>query len=110
MIVTDTTQTPDDEVNIPGDATIEGSPSSYERPAHPPTPANARCRTAQLTVRRNVFVQTPAPRLPLYVYWNEDPQSAGRAIANLLHDHGRQGTSDAAAIFALCRPATRRSN
>ena len=105
-IVTDTTQAPDDEVNILGDATIEGitfklpngliiGADSNENAGLPPG--------SQLTIRRNVFTDTTvADALPLYVYWSEDAAVGGvvRIVDNLLHDNaGGAGTSDAGAIF-----------
>ena len=107
-IVTDTTQTPDDEVNILGDATIEGITFQLANGLLIAADAGENAALpngSQLTVRRNVFVQTTgAQAFPLYVYWNEDPAVGGivRVVDNLLHDNtGGSGTSDAAAIFAL---------
>ncbi len=106
-IVTDTTQAPDDEVNILGDATIEGITFQLPNGLIVGADANENAGLppgSQLTIRRSVFTATTvADALPLYVYWSEDPAIGGvvRIVDNLLHDNaGGSGTSDAGAIFA----------
>ncbi len=107
-IITDTTSNPDDEVNILGDATIEGI--TFELPngliigadntANNPLPAGS-----ELDIRRNVFTQsTGAMKQPLEIEWNEDASVGGvvRLANNLIHGNsGGGGPANSAAIFFL---------
>jgi Right handed beta helix region len=106
--ITDTTSNPDDEVNILGDATIQGI--TFQLPngliigadstANNPLPAGS-----ELDIRRNVFTQTTgASKQPLEIEWNEDASVGGvvRIVNNLLHDNsGGGGPANSAAIFFL---------
>jgi len=101
-VVTDTTATPFDRVNILGDATIEGI--TFELPNGLGIVADKDENAAlpagsQLTIRRNVFIQGTSGAT-LGVGWNEDASVGGtvRIVDNLVHDN----TSDVlwAAIYA----------
>ena len=103
-VITDTTVGPIDQVNILGDATIEGI--TFELPNGLVISANANENAAlpngsQLTIRRNVFIQTTGG-MPLEMLWNEDPSAGGtvRIVDNLMHDNtSATSITDAAAIF-----------
>jgi hypothetical protein len=106
-VVTDTTVSPYDVVNVLGGATIEGITfkllnglqfAVYSENGSVPN-------GSQLTVRRNVFVQTYGGT-PSRVYWSAAQSVGGvvRIVDNLLHDNSGGGTLlGAIDVFALCR-------
>jgi hypothetical protein len=106
-IVTDTTATPNDAVDILGDATIEGITFhlsnglliAADANADSPLPAGS-----QLTIRRSVFTQTNSNNQPLYIYWHEDPTVGGtiRLVNNLAFgNNGGPSTNGAAIDFFI---------